>query len=87
MVRAVALVSLTWGDIAMWSCVGGIWALGLPAARTRTRQRRARGLRERCLSPAADNLSRAQSASSLSLASAATTEPESIHSGGAPSQR
>ncbi|XP_011368294.1 calmodulin-regulated spectrin-associated protein 1 [Pteropus vampyrus] len=34
-----------------------------------------------------DNLSRAQSASSLSLASAATTEPESVHSGGAPSQR
>ncbi|XP_065784224.1 calmodulin-regulated spectrin-associated protein 1 isoform X1 [Muntiacus reevesi] len=34
-----------------------------------------------------DNLSRAQSGSSLSLASAATTEPESVHSGGAPSQR
>ncbi|XP_016042920.1 calmodulin-regulated spectrin-associated protein 1 isoform X2 [Erinaceus europaeus] len=34
-----------------------------------------------------DNLSRAQSGSSLSLASAATTEPESIHSGGTPSQR
>lgn len=39
------------------------------------------------LSPAADNLSRAQSGSSLSLASAATTEPESVHSGGTPSQR
>ncbi|XP_040081443.1 calmodulin-regulated spectrin-associated protein 1 isoform X2 [Oryx dammah] len=34
-----------------------------------------------------DNLSRAQSGSSLSLASAATTEPESVHSGGTPSQR
>ncbi|KAM6431070.1 calmodulin-regulated spectrin-associated protein 1 isoform 3-T3 [Liasis olivaceus] len=34
-----------------------------------------------------DNLSSAQSGSSLSLASAATTEPESIHSGGTPSQR
>ncbi|KAJ1077916.1 hypothetical protein K5549_011243 [Capra hircus] len=39
------------------------------------------------LSLAADNLSRAQSGSSLSLASAATTEPESVHSGGTPSQR
>nr|XP_020744038.1 calmodulin-regulated spectrin-associated protein 1 isoform X8 [Odocoileus virginianus texanus] len=38
-------------------------------------------------SPPADNLSRAQSGSSLSLASAATTEPESVHSGGTPSQR
>ncbi|XP_048368592.1 calmodulin-regulated spectrin-associated protein 1 isoform X2 [Sphaerodactylus townsendi] len=34
-----------------------------------------------------DNLSSAQSGSSLSLASAATTEPESVHSGGTPSQR
>ncbi|XP_007945130.1 calmodulin-regulated spectrin-associated protein 1 [Orycteropus afer afer] len=34
-----------------------------------------------------DNLSCTQSGSSLSLASAATTEPESIHSGGTPSQR
>lgn len=34
-----------------------------------------------------DNLSRTQSGSSLSLASAATTEPESVHSGGTPSQR
>lgn len=34
-----------------------------------------------------DPLSRAQSGSSLSLASAATTEPESVHSGGTPSQR
>uniref|UniRef100_A0A8C3WNM9 Calmodulin regulated spectrin associated protein 1 n=1 Tax=Catagonus wagneri TaxID=51154 RepID=A0A8C3WNM9_9CETA len=34
-----------------------------------------------------DNLSRAQSGSSLSLASATTTEPESVHSGGTPSQR
>ncbi|XP_077004898.1 calmodulin-regulated spectrin-associated protein 1 isoform X3 [Tamandua tetradactyla] len=34
-----------------------------------------------------DNLSRAQSGSSLSLASAATTEPESVHSGSIPSQR
>ncbi|XP_044295712.1 calmodulin-regulated spectrin-associated protein 1 isoform X2 [Varanus komodoensis] len=34
-----------------------------------------------------DNLSSAQSGSSLSLASAATTEPESLHSGGTPSQR
>ncbi|XP_040488114.1 calmodulin-regulated spectrin-associated protein 1 isoform X2 [Ursus maritimus] len=34
-----------------------------------------------------DHLSRAQSGSSLSLASAATTEPESVHSGGTPSQR
>ncbi|XP_016067335.1 PREDICTED: calmodulin-regulated spectrin-associated protein 1 isoform X1 [Miniopterus natalensis] len=34
-----------------------------------------------------DNLSRAQSGSSLSLASAATTEPESVHSGGTPTQR
>ncbi|XP_074871881.1 calmodulin-regulated spectrin-associated protein 1 isoform X2 [Carettochelys insculpta] len=34
-----------------------------------------------------DNLSSAHSGSSLSLASAATTEPESIHSGGTPSQR
>uniref|UniRef100_A0A8C5S028 Calmodulin regulated spectrin associated protein 1 n=1 Tax=Laticauda laticaudata TaxID=8630 RepID=A0A8C5S028_LATLA len=34
-----------------------------------------------------DNLSSAQSGSSLSLASATTTEPESIHSGGTPSQR
>ncbi|XP_040818788.1 calmodulin-regulated spectrin-associated protein 1 isoform X5 [Ochotona curzoniae] len=33
------------------------------------------------------NLSRAQSGSNLSLASAATTEPESVHSGGTPSQR
>ncbi|OPJ67650.1 calmodulin-regulated spectrin-associated protein 1 isoform A [Patagioenas fasciata monilis] len=34
-----------------------------------------------------DNLSSAQSGSSLSLASAATTEPESVHSGGTPAQR
>ncbi|XP_013362147.1 PREDICTED: calmodulin-regulated spectrin-associated protein 1 isoform X3 [Chinchilla lanigera] len=34
-----------------------------------------------------DNLSRTHSGSSLSLASAATTEPESVHSGGTPSQR
>ncbi|XP_020019608.2 calmodulin-regulated spectrin-associated protein 1 isoform X1 [Castor canadensis] len=34
-----------------------------------------------------DNLSQTHSGSSLSLASAATTEPESIHSGGTPSQR
>ncbi|XP_063000836.1 calmodulin-regulated spectrin-associated protein 1 isoform X2 [Elgaria multicarinata webbii] len=34
-----------------------------------------------------DNLSSAQSGSSLSLASAATTEPESVHSGGMSSQR
>ncbi|XP_058861722.1 calmodulin-regulated spectrin-associated protein 1 isoform X6 [Acipenser ruthenus] len=34
-----------------------------------------------------DNLSSAQSGSSLSLASAATTEAESVHSGGAASQR
>ncbi|XP_038600558.1 calmodulin-regulated spectrin-associated protein 1 isoform X1 [Tachyglossus aculeatus] len=34
-----------------------------------------------------DNLSSAQSGSSLSLASAATTEAESVHSGGTPSQR
>ncbi|XP_064219852.1 LOW QUALITY PROTEIN: calmodulin-regulated spectrin-associated protein 1-like [Aotus nancymaae] len=34
-----------------------------------------------------DNLSWIQSGSSLSLASAATTEPESVHSGGTPSQR
>ncbi|XP_039075565.1 calmodulin-regulated spectrin-associated protein 1 isoform X2 [Hyaena hyaena] len=34
-----------------------------------------------------DHLNRAQSGSSLSLASAATTEPESVHSGGTPSQR
>ncbi|XP_066222764.1 calmodulin-regulated spectrin-associated protein 1 isoform X1 [Saccopteryx leptura] len=34
-----------------------------------------------------DSLSRAQSGSSLSLASAATTEPESVHSGGTPAQR
>ncbi|XP_027622090.1 calmodulin-regulated spectrin-associated protein 1 [Tupaia chinensis] len=34
-----------------------------------------------------DNLSRTQSGSSLSLASATTTEPESVHSGGTPSQR
>lgn len=39
------------------------------------------------LSLTADNLSRAQSGSNLSLASAATTEPESVHSGGTPSQR
>ncbi|XP_044938786.1 calmodulin-regulated spectrin-associated protein 1 isoform X2 [Mustela putorius furo] len=38
-------------------------------------------------SSAPDHLSRAQSGSSLSLASAATTEPESVHSGGTPSQR
>ncbi|KAM7092726.1 calmodulin-regulated spectrin-associated protein 1 isoform 1-T1 [Molossus nigricans] len=37
--------------------------------------------------PASDDLSRAQSGSSLSLASAATTEPESVHSGGTPTQR
>ncbi|XP_023982051.1 calmodulin-regulated spectrin-associated protein 1 isoform X6 [Physeter macrocephalus] len=37
--------------------------------------------------PPPDDLSRAQSGSSLSLASAATTEPESVHSGGTPSQR
>lgn len=36
---------------------------------------------------AAENLSRAQSGSSLSLASAATTEPESVHSGGTPAPR
>ncbi|XP_010874359.2 calmodulin-regulated spectrin-associated protein 1-B isoform X3 [Esox lucius] len=35
----------------------------------------------------ADNLSSAQSGSSLSLASAATTEPDSVNSGGAGSQR
>ncbi|KAG8518668.1 Calmodulin-regulated spectrin-associated protein 1 [Galemys pyrenaicus] len=40
----------------------------------------------KCPSPP-DDLSRAQSGSSLSLASAATTEPESVHSGGTPSQR
>ncbi|XP_045418018.1 calmodulin-regulated spectrin-associated protein 1 isoform X1 [Lemur catta] len=34
-----------------------------------------------------DNLSQTHSGSSLSLASAATTEPESVHSGGTPSQR
>ncbi|KAM4877397.1 calmodulin-regulated spectrin-associated protein 1 isoform 2-T2 [Thomomys bottae] len=34
-----------------------------------------------------DNLSQTHSGSSLSLASAATTEPESVHSGGAPSHR
>ncbi|EPQ17409.1 Calmodulin-regulated spectrin-associated protein 1 [Myotis brandtii] len=34
-----------------------------------------------------ENLSRAQSGSSLSLASAATTEPESVHSGGTPAPR
>ncbi|XP_027278722.1 calmodulin-regulated spectrin-associated protein 1 isoform X3 [Cricetulus griseus] len=34
-----------------------------------------------------DNLSRTHSGSSLSLASAATTEPESVHSGGTPSHR
>lgn len=39
------------------------------------------------LSLAAENLSRAQSGSSLSLASAATTEPESVHSGGTPAPR
>lgn len=39
------------------------------------------------LSLAAENLSRAQSGSSLSLASAATTEPESVHSGGTPALR
>uniref|UniRef100_A0A8C0RAR3 Calmodulin regulated spectrin associated protein 1 n=2 Tax=Canis lupus familiaris TaxID=9615 RepID=A0A8C0RAR3_CANLF len=38
-------------------------------------------------SSTSDHLSRAQSGSSLSLASAATTEPESVHSGGTPSQR
>ncbi|XP_061055605.1 calmodulin-regulated spectrin-associated protein 1 isoform X3 [Eubalaena glacialis] len=37
--------------------------------------------------PPPDDLSRAQSGSSLSLASATTTEPESVHSGGTPSQR
>ncbi|XP_034871363.1 calmodulin-regulated spectrin-associated protein 1 isoform X3 [Mirounga leonina] len=41
----------------------------------------------KCSSTPADPLSRAQSGSSLSLASAATTEPESVHSGGTPSQR
>ncbi|XP_057169820.1 calmodulin-regulated spectrin-associated protein 1 isoform X3 [Ursus arctos] len=41
----------------------------------------------KCSSTPADHLSRAQSGSSLSLASAATTEPESVHSGGTPSQR
>ncbi|XP_053230780.1 calmodulin-regulated spectrin-associated protein 1 isoform X2 [Podarcis raffonei] len=42
---------------------------------------------ERKCSSIPDNLSSAQSGSSLSLASATTTEPESVNSGGAPSKR
>ncbi|KAJ7993637.1 hypothetical protein DPEC_G00256710 [Dallia pectoralis] len=41
----------------------------------------------KCSSSTPDNLSSAQSGSSLSLASAATTEPDSVNSGGVGSQR
>nr|XP_020744035.1 calmodulin-regulated spectrin-associated protein 1 isoform X5 [Odocoileus virginianus texanus] len=61
---------------------------GLGKPKARPRKPRPKSVhREEPGSDPADNLSRAQSGSSLSLASAATTEPESVHSGGTPSQR
>ncbi|XP_075415905.1 calmodulin-regulated spectrin-associated protein 1 isoform X2 [Tenrec ecaudatus] len=67
--------------------------LGKPKARPRKPRPKSAHREESCSDSGAkgsstpDNLSRAQSGSSLSLASAATTEPESVHSGGTPSQR
>nr|XP_036863547.1 calmodulin-regulated spectrin-associated protein 1 isoform X1 [Manis javanica]XP_036863551.1 calmodulin-regulated spectrin-associated protein 1 isoform X1 [Manis javanica] len=67
--------------------------LGRPRAKPR-RPRPKSAHREECSdvgtkssSTPADHLSRAQSGSSLSLASATTTEPESVPSGGTPSRR
>ncbi|KAK2509538.1 hypothetical protein MC885_001085 [Smutsia gigantea] len=66
--------------------------LGRPRAKPR-RPRPKSAHREECgdvgtkSSSTPDHLSRAQSGSSLSLASATTTEPESIPSGGTPSRR
>lgn len=67
--------------------------LGKPKAKPKKPQPKSVHREESCsdaatkCSSAPDHLSRAQSGSSLSLASAATTEPESVHSGGTPSQR
>ncbi|KAK6470803.1 calmodulin-regulated spectrin-associated protein 1-B isoform X3 [Huso huso] len=62
-----------------------------PSKCSSTRIPRRKQIPTACRSPGdiwgADNLSSAQSGSSLSLASAATTEAESVHSGGAVSQR
>ncbi|XP_033893176.3 calmodulin-regulated spectrin-associated protein 1-B isoform X3 [Acipenser ruthenus] len=62
-----------------------------PSKCSSTRIPRRKQIPTACRSPGdiwgADNLSSAQSGSSLSLASAATTEAESVHSGGAASQR
>ncbi|XP_064146761.1 calmodulin-regulated spectrin-associated protein 1 isoform X2 [Loxodonta africana] len=67
--------------------------LGKPKSKPRKPRPKSVHREESCSDPGtkcsstSDNLSRAQSGSSLSLASAATTEPESVHSGGTPSQR
>uniref|UniRef100_A0ABI8AP98 Calmodulin regulated spectrin associated protein 1 n=1 Tax=Felis catus TaxID=9685 RepID=A0ABI8AP98_FELCA len=67
--------------------------LGKPKAKPRKPRPKSVHREESCsdsgtkCSSTPDHLSRAQSGSSLSLASAATTEPESVHSGGTPSQR
>ncbi|XP_037351350.1 calmodulin-regulated spectrin-associated protein 1 [Talpa occidentalis] len=67
--------------------------LGKPKAKPRKPRPKSVHREESCsdsgtkCSSTPDNLSRAQSGSSLSLASAGTTEPESVHSGGTPSQR
>ncbi|XP_040320313.1 calmodulin-regulated spectrin-associated protein 1 isoform X1 [Herpailurus yagouaroundi] len=67
--------------------------LGKPKAKSRKSRPKSVHREESCsdsgtkCSSTPDHLSRAQSGSSLSLASAATTEPESVHSGGTPSQR
>ncbi|XP_058158721.1 calmodulin-regulated spectrin-associated protein 1 isoform X1 [Dasypus novemcinctus] len=67
--------------------------LGKPRAKPRKPRPKSAHREESCSdsgtrgSSTPDNLSRAQSGSSLSLASAATTEPESVHSESSPSQR
>ncbi|KAM4662651.1 calmodulin-regulated spectrin-associated protein 1 isoform 2-T2 [Discoglossus pictus] len=69
--------------------------LGRPKPKSRPKKTRPKSVhREECHSDSGtkysstpDNLSSAQSGSSLSLASGATTEAESVHSGGTPSHR
>uniref|UniRef100_A0A673UMA4 Calmodulin regulated spectrin associated protein 1 n=1 Tax=Suricata suricatta TaxID=37032 RepID=A0A673UMA4_SURSU len=67
--------------------------LGKPKAKARKPRPKSVHREESCsdsgtkCSSTPDHLDRAQSGSSLSLASATTTEPESVHSGGTPSQR
>ncbi|XP_053551713.1 calmodulin-regulated spectrin-associated protein 1 [Bombina bombina] len=69
--------------------------LGRPKPKARPKKPRPKSVhREECHSDSGtkysstpDNLSSAQSGSSLSLASGATTEAESVHSGGTPSHR